>query len=1199
MREPRFEEAVETGKARKGGKRGASRGRTAKGRASKAGAAAKDKAPQEKLCLARPRIVGGKVVARTLYFIQQREVAEEQDTRKALGKAPTRALIVARPGDERRGRATTKGAKGRAAKGRASKGRMASSSPSLFEAFVHKQHLAAKTAAATPTQQSWRPMGPYSVPHGQTYGSGPGSRPSISGRVSSIAVDPSNASHILIGAGGGGVWESKDTGKTWDARTDDQPSLAIGAVAFNPRDTSIVYAGTGEGDSTFVDSPNLLGAGLLRSTDGGTSWTVHARAPFERQGFYDLVVDPLNGSHLLAATTEGLFESTNGGTSWTLRRNRRTWSLSMRRAVSGDPNSTKEVFAACLDGVFRSTNGGTSWSTVSLPGAPTSFERIEVCHAPSDGNVVYVVAAGPPDAPVAGGGSQPTAYIWRRGLFGGAFTRVNAPPDLETGQAWYDWFAGVAPNNPDVLYVGGINTHKGIRTAAGSFNWTIISAKQSGDSIHPDEHAIAFSPTDPNVVYVGCDGGIFRSPDGGNRWQSLNKGLCITEIEFLAQHPIFEAWVLAGTQDNGTMRYQGGEVWYHVADGDGGDCGINTSTPSTCYHTFYGMGVARSTRGGGWDTWPRNFQGQDLIVGPPASDADNYPDGALFYPPLEVNGRVVAQAGRTVFISSDGGTNWQSVALPSGARMASALAIPTTSRIFVGTINGRVLRIDLVDGIWRAPVPLAQPASGFISDIMVDPTNANRIYVAYQSSSTGARVFRSDNGGSSWVNISTGLPNIAINAIEIDPQNPTTIFAAADVGVYRSLDAGNSWTSFNRGLPNALVKDLLFHQPSRLLRAGTQARGVWEIAVDAATIPSVEIYLRDSTVDTGRLTPSPSGVNDPFNFGSQTFWFQCTDIKVDAPTFQTTSLSDVDFELFADDQSMLDRGLQFARGLKHENPQRNQTVRVYVQVHNRGVNAATNVAVKLFFAATPSLTFPNLPTNFWTGFPNNTVPASSAWQPIASHKIIESVEAGKSQIVGFEWPVPASLANSAALLAIITADNDSISTTQLNVASLVRENKKCGLKNLTFVNPSPMTAPPVVALPLSVARSGESKRFSLEADRAGASLMRGVVLSKSLSKLARKRGLKESKLTEEDRIEVERIIASAPELKNRLDLTTLFTPVEGAWLESFELKGKTPEALVVLINQEFDNSTYGSIIQKADDGTVVGGITLRAERRDQ
>ncbi len=1104
----------------------------------------------------RTRVPGGKVRARFALFLQQRA---DQMGRTAVEEAQN----------------ATKAAPRRPARGRMAK--LKGRSP-LLAAYEQPRALA---AAAMPVQQAWRPMGPFCVPHGQTYGKGARSRPSVSGRISAIAVDPGNPLHLLIGAAGGGVWESSDDGLTWHPRTDDQPSLAIGAVAFDPTNTAIVYAGTGEGNSTFEGSPNLLGVGLLRSTDGGTTWAVHAQAPFERVGFFHIAIDPANGNHLLAATTEGLFASTDGGATWTSRRSHRTWEVSFRPIGPGATGST-EAFAACDDGLFRSTNGGTSWSAVTLPGAAGTIERMAVCHAPSDGNVVYVFA-------VTGG----TGRIWRRAATNTPFTAVPIPGDLDVGQAWYDWFAGVAPNNPDVVYIGAINAHKGMRSATGVWSWSNVSGRPSafGDSIHPDQHAIAFSPLDPNVIYVANDGGLYRSPDGGTTWKSLNDGLNITEIEFIAQHPQFEAWLLTGTQDNGTLRYQGDTVWHHVGDGDGGDCGVDASAPYTCFHTYYGMGIARSTKGGNWSSWTG---APDWVVGPPVGSNDDYPNGSLFYPPVEVNGGVLVQAGRKIFISSDSGTSWGSVSLPGllNREMSSALAAPSTTRIYAGTNAGKLFRTDFVQGAWKPAVALTTPVRGFMSDLLVDPTNGNRLYATYSSSQTGGRVFRSDDAGASWNQVDAGLPAaLPVNAIEIDPANTDTLFVAADVGVYVTRTAGATWTPFNNGLPNCLVKDLQLHPEARLLRAGTQARGVWEIAVDAATMPDVDVYLRDSAVDTGRLSPSPSGVDDPFQFGAQTFWWQCKDIKIDAPSFLRPALTDVNFVVFGDDQSLSEAGIEFAAGLINENPQRNRTVRVYVQVHNGGVNPANKVAVKVFYSA-GSLTFADLPANFWANFPSNVIAPASAWQPIGAHKELATVRPGRSELVGFEWLVPTTAPSQLALLAITSADNDTLSTTELNVATLVRSQKKCGLRNVMVVNPPPNAGSPVMAVPLRLTQAGAAATTSLHADRGAASLLRAIVLGKRLAKLAKQAKWKQVKLTAEDKLELARIVANDPALGKELQTTVGHAPKKGALLEDISL-GSNGDPIVLLVKPD-PRTGYGSLLQVDPQGTVLGGITLQA-----
>jgi photosystem II stability/assembly factor-like uncharacterized protein len=1060
--------------------------------------------------------------------------------------------------------------------------------------FVTAAH--AKSASmlldATAVRQAWRPLGPFAIPHGQTYGEGRGSRPSVSARISSVAVDPGNARHLLIGSGGGGVWESHDDGATWAPRTDDQPSLSIGAIAFDPTNPTIVYAGTGEGDDAASDGSHSLGAGLLRSADGGTTWAVHARAPLERLGFFDIVVDPADGQHLLAGTSMGLFRSQDGGVTWTRRRNAFTWKISIATLVRADGTTAPEILAACADGVFRSTTGA-SWTQVALPGASAAFSRVEVCHAPSDPNVAYVFGARAVNVPRGSTTGQAAALvgrIWRRASFGGTFSAVPLPPDIDTGQAWYDWHAAVAPNNPNILYAGAINLHRGVRDAANLWKWTNISAKQtSGDSIHPDQHAMAFSPNDPNVVYAANDGGIFRSPDAGVTWMSLNKGLNITQVEFLAQHPRFETWLLAGTQDNGTLRYQGDTVWFHVGDGDGGDCGVNASAPYTCYHTFYGMGVARSTKGGDWNS----FTGPpDYTVGPPFAEADTYPAGSLFYPPVDVNGRVVAQAGKSIFFSNNDGTSWTSVPLNLGrGEFASALVLATATRAYCGTNDGRLFRTEFLQGAWQAPVPLTSPDGGYMSDLLVDPTDANRLYASYTSSFSGARIFRSTDGGATWTRADAGIPQaLPVNAIEIDRANPTTLFCAADLGVYITRNSGGAWSAFSDGLPNALVKDLAFHAPSRLLRAGTQSRGVWEIAVDAATMPDVEIYLRDSSVDSGRLSPSPSGVDDPFVFGAQTFWWQCRDIKVDAPSFLRPSIGDIDFEIFSDDQSLRANQIEFAAGLANDNPQRNQTVRVYVQIHNRGIRAATNVAVKVFFAA-GGLTFPDLPATFWTNFPNNVVDAASPWHAVAAHQVIAAVDAGRSHIAGFEWRVPANAPAQIALLAIISAENDTLATTERNVATLVTTQKKCGLRNLAVVNPSPHSGPPVHALPLHVDAQQSAVRIGI--DRGGQQLTRAIVLPKRLEKSARAAGWKIVRMSPDDRLELERAIASDPRLKS-LAKANAWAPAKRASMLSLDVPRGREQPVVLLLEAD-PGAGRGSVILEDAGGQVIGGMTLHAQ----
>jgi hypothetical protein len=164
--------------------------------------------------------------------------------------------------------------------------------------------------------------------------------------------------------------------------------------------------------------------------------------------------------------------------------------------------------------------------------------------------------------------------------------------------------------------------------------------------------------------------------------------------------------------------------------------------------------------------------------------------------------------------------------------MSNAMYIPTTNKVFVGCSNGRIFRLDWSGAAWSAAIPLTTPRNNAeVSDLFISPGNLNRIWVTYTNPG-GGRVFRSDDGGANWTDLSAGLPNLPMNAVEVDPTNASRIWVAADLGVYQSFDAGATWGTFSRGLHNAIVGDLLFHPHARVLRAGTRNRGAWEVPVD-------------------------------------------------------------------------------------------------------------------------------------------------------------------------------------------------------------------------------------------------------------------------------------------------------------------------------------------------------------------------------
>jgi hypothetical protein len=645
----------------------------------------------------------------------------------------------------------------------------------------------ARPGAVPAPGAGWQPLGPSRIPNGQTYGT---NRVDVIGRVACVAIDPGKPAHLLCGAAGGGIWESFDQGLTWAARTDHLPSLAIGALAFDPTNPKKVYAGSGEGNFYFN-----LGAGVYRSTDGGTTWTVLTTAPFLGEGFYDLVIDPSKPKVMYAATTHGFFVSTNAGVTWTMKRAVQCWDISLSPA--GGPGA--EILAAFGDGLFVSTTGGSSFAPVALPSSPAAaWDRLAVDRVSSAPNVAY-----------AFGAAGNTPHLWRRS--GTTWKKITSLPTIDVGQAWYDWYVAAPPNTAKRVYLGAIDTFRG-DLGTTTWSWKNITT-QGSHSIHPDQHCLAFAPGTPTTIYLGCDGGLFRSTTSGSSWKALNRGLGITELEYMAMDPATSQWLLAGTQDNGTIRYEGSPVWTHAADGDGGDCGANQLSPTEVYHSYYGVSLERSSDKG--DTW--------TSLSPPSMSA-------LFYPPIEVFGTTVAIGGVSVVVSRNSGASWKSVSLglPAGD-VASAMDIPDPNTIFVGTRQGRVVKLAWTGASW-SKTTLTSPTPRYISCLLVDPGTPKRLWVTI-SQIGGGLVYRSEDTGASWVNCTAGLPAIPMNSVAVDPANSQHVWVAADAGVYESVNLGGGWTSFSSGLPNAIAADLVFHKKDRVLICGTRNRGAWAIAV--------------------------------------------------------------------------------------------------------------------------------------------------------------------------------------------------------------------------------------------------------------------------------------------------------------------------------------------------------------------------------
>jgi hypothetical protein len=901
---------------------------------------------------------------------------------------------------------------------------------------------------ATPGGSNWIGLGPTGIPKGQTYG---GARVIVTGRVTEIVQHPTDPLTMYVGTARGGIWKSTDGGVDWTPKSDHEESLAIGALAIAHSNPQTLYAGTGEGDIYYyrlnfpISSVNASyeGVGILKSMDSGNTWTLQGSAVFTGACFYKMAVHPSNEDIAFAASNLGLYRTTDGGANWV-------------QLSNGLPAISSTVIAGCdivihptnpdiayctfwADGIYKTTNAAApnpSWTKLGGGLPTTNLSRIALALSPTAPNNVYALIA---DASDGFGGF----YVSNND--GNAWSSVSVASAVVEVYGAFTLNMFVDISTPDIVYLSGVEVYKAVRTGG---MWSVTNI---GSSIHPDNHAFAGHPTDHLTIYAGNDGGIYKSTDGGATWDDrINEGITITQFEFIGQHPTSDAMVIGGTQDNGTEMFRNHPAFYHSADGDGGAAGVDVSDPRNVIHTYYSASPERSTQGGKFGSYTPISSG---LVG-----------SSLFYPPFtydETNPQNLAFGTDRINLDSNQGTGgWSTkVSLPGITGRVSAVHYPNSNLIYAGTSSGAVYRLTRVGASWTATAIHAAPLpSRWIWDISTLPSDTNTIVVVMAGFGT-PHAWRGAMGASgtfSWTNISgtapNVLPDVPINALGIDPLNPAHYYAGTDVGVFRTTDAGVNWELFSDGLPNTAVYDLRLHAATRLLRAATHGRGLWERKLDTPSVPDVDLYMRDHLMSTSRILPAPSPVMASFeeplqhvSVGDNLWWWQCVDAKVDAPAPGTPNyqLPGSEVAYFA-----------FETKLEHRNPQRGVLNRVYVQVHNRGIQPANNVTVKILYAdASPGL--PDLPSDFWTAFPGDGT--TTVWKPIGSANVIPSLSPKRPEVLEWDWVPPLSAASHSCLLIVVDCPDDPIPTGNkvFDIGTLVVNEKRVALKNLHVIDALP------------------------------------------------------------------------------------------------------------------------------------------------
>lgn len=735
----------------------------------------------------------------------------------------------------------------------------------------------------------------------------------VGGRTRALAVDVSNENTILAGGVSGGIWRSADGGTTWSKRTGPSQLHSVTWLEQDTRsgETSTWYAGTGEyrGNSASDGGAPYRGDGIFKSTDGGQTWSLLSNTSTDDPDFdsmfdyiWKVAIDSSNASQdeVYAATYGGIQRSIDGGTSWSKVIGHGLFGATSRY-TDVVVTSAGVVFAALdkngdtadsEEGVFRSTDG-TSWTEITPSGWPSSFDR----------TVLALTPRGDLWALVRGNGSGPNGHeLWFYDDTAGSwtdFTGYLPARGVRTGdfnsQTNYDQIVAVHPNDGSQIFVGGRNLWRIDTTASASDANTWIGGYShdsnkakfapyhpSGDEHHPDQHSIAFLPSNGDVMYVGSDGGVHRTDnnlagssgsagDGAVTWTSLNDGYFTTQFYTVCFNPDDSDPVIAGgMQDNGTWSTTSSNPdvnWSEEWSGDGSYCAIQNKSGGGGTYRYvssqngntYRLDYDTNGNSQGWTQINPSAASNQLFINPFVLDPTS--PKVMFYP-----------AGATMWRTADAetvsqSTGWTELTGIGSATSSSVTALDVSKAssahvLYYGTSSGKVFQVAGADTAQASTSPTditGASFNGYVSSIDVDPTDSDKVMVVFSNYGVTSIFYTSD-GGSNWTAVEGNLGGTngpSVRWAAILPQSglsQTTYYVGTSVGLYSTTtlnDGSTVWSQEGAStIGNVVVEQVRTRQSDGLVLVGTHANGVYSLD---APLP-VELTTFDAVADgTGAL----------------------------------------------------------------------------------------------------------------------------------------------------------------------------------------------------------------------------------------------------------------------------------------------------------------------------------------------------------
>jgi photosystem II stability/assembly factor-like uncharacterized protein len=685
----------------------------------------------------------------------------------------------------------------------------------------------------------------------------------MGGRIADIAVSPTDKSTWYVAVGSGGLWKTSNRGTTWEPIFDSQKSYSIGTVSIDPKQSNIIWVGTGEN----VSGRHVAwGDGVYKSKDGGKTWMSMGLKKSEHIG--KILIDPRDSDVVFVAAEgplwfaggeRGVYKTIDAGKTWNLvleidantgvtdiefdpsnpdnlyaaayQRRRHTWSL-----LAGGPKS----------GIYKSSDNGETWNQVKT-GLPTGdMGKIGLAVTPANPELVYATIEA----------NEEEKGFYRSLNKGESWEKQNSYISGGTGPHYYQEIEA-SPQNPDLIYQMDVFYHV-TRDAGKTFDYL-----GTGREKHSDNHALWIDPEDGKHLLSGTDAGLYESYDEGTTWRHF-ANMPISQFYKLGldnSEPFYN--IVGGAQDLGTligpsrtMNTEGvrNQDWYVPLGADGYDSVFDPEDNNIAYIEIQQGTLHRLDR-----------STQEVINIQPQAEANDLADRWNWDSPIQIsphNHKRIYFGSQRVWKSDDQGNSWTPVskdlttntnryelqtldqrvwsvdALYDTGAMSKYSTLTSISEsakleglLYTGSDDGLIHVSEDAGQNWRLSELPKVPARSFINDIEASSHDSNTVFAIADAHKFGdykPYIFISKDRGRNWKSIAGDLPSDTIVwVLKQDPIDENLLFIGTEYGLYFSPNKGINWIKLNAGVPTIAFRDIELHQRDHDLVGATFGRGFY------------------------------------------------------------------------------------------------------------------------------------------------------------------------------------------------------------------------------------------------------------------------------------------------------------------------------------------------------------------------------------